>query len=179
MRKTSIAASLALLTVLSVSVSSCMSNRKKGMMKPPFGSPKDVAQANDLWSRISGYRTWQSPAGMSGFQKGRSPHGKYLKYYLNSIAARDPLAPGAIVVKENYMGKSDSMLGPVTAMEKIPGYDPADGDWFWVKFNPRGEVMKNPMGMSLAGKVAKGMKKGCIACHANAGGGDFLFVNDE
>jgi hypothetical protein len=26
--------------------------------------------------------------------------------------------------------------------------------------------------------VAKGMSMGCIACHANAGAGDYLFVND-
>ena len=38
--------------------------------------------------------------------------------------------------------------------------------------------MKNPKGMSLAGRVAKGMPAGCIACHSNAGGGDFLFIND-
>ncbi len=69
-------------------------------------------------------------------------------------------------------------LMAVTVMQKVRGYDPEDKDWFWVKFDPSGGVMKNPKGMSLAGRVAKGMNKGCIACHGNAGGEDFMFVND-
>ncbi len=161
-----------------LSLSACAARSRKPMMKPPFGGANDVARAYDLWGRIRGYRSWSHYPGLEGFQKGRSPHGKYLKYYVNSIAARDPLAPGAIIIKENYMSKDPNALGPVTVMEKVPGYDPEDGDWFWVKFSPDGEIMKNPKGMRLAGRVAKGMKKGCIACHANAGGGDFLFVND-
>ena len=169
----------AVATVLTVSITSCMSGGKMKGMKPPFGGPEDTARASRLWSRISGYRSWQSYPGLSGFQEGRSPHGKFLKYYINSTAARNLTAPGSIIVKENFMAKDNAMLGAVTVMEKVPGYDPDNGDWFWVKFAGNGSVMKNKMGMSLAGRVAKGMKKGCIACHGNAGGGDFLFINDQ
>ncbi len=42
-----------------------------------------------------------------------------------------------------------------------------------------GTIKKNPKGMLLAGRVAKGMDKGCISCHSQAGGEDFLFSNDE
>ena len=151
---------------------------KGGMMKMPFGGPDDVAKAENLWSRMANYRSWSAPSGLEGFQEGKSPHGKYLKYYLNSTARSNPEAPGAIVVKENYMGKMSSSLGPITVMEKIPGYDPDNKDWFWVKFGKDGSIMKNPKNMKLAGRVAKGMSKGCIACHSNAGGGDYLFMND-
>jgi len=37
---------------------------------------------------------------------------------------------------------------------------------------------KETKDMKLAGRVAKGMPQGCISCHANARGGDYLFVND-
>ena len=42
-----------------------------------------------------------------------------------------------------------------------------------VKFAPNGEIMTNEKGRKLAGRVAKGMTKGCIACHSNAGGERF------
>ncbi len=151
----------------------------KGMMKPPFGGPSDMRRASTLWSTMRNYKSWASYPGMGGWQPGKSPHGKVLRYYINSVAARNAENPrdGYILIKENY-GMKDGPLMAITVMQKIRGYDPDDQDWFWVKFAPDGSVMKNPKGMSLAGKVAKGMPKGCIACHSNAGGGDFLFIND-
>jgi len=38
---------------------------------------------------------------------------------------------------------------------------------------------KNPKGMQLAGRVAKGAEKGCIACHGSAPGDDYLFTTDN
>ncbi len=147
----------------------------------PFGTPKEVSRAEALWKEMRGYQSWSPYPGLAGFQDGKSPHGRYLKYYVNGIAIKNPSNPGdgAILVKENFMAQNNEALAAVTVMKKIRGYDPDNGDWFWVKFDPQGNVMKNPMGMSLAGRVMKGSDKGCIACHANAGGGDFLFVNDE
>ena len=52
------------------------------------------------------------------------------------------------------------------------GYDPENKDWFWAKYLPSGELDKNPNGMQLAGRVAKGAEVGCIACHTAAGGED-------
>ncbi len=53
----------------------------------------------------------------------------------------------------------------LTAMYKREaGYDPEDGDWFWAKYNPDDTVQKNPAGVALAGRVAKGAPHGCIAC---------------
>ncbi len=150
-------------------------------MGPPFGGPEDMDRASSLWSSMSGYRNWAPYPELGGFQPGKSPHGKFLKYHINSLAARNPKNPGngSIIVKENYMEQRDGALAAITVMQKIAGYDSENADWFWVKFDPEGNVMKNPKGMSLAGRVAKGMKQGCIACHNNAAGGDMLFINDE
>ncbi len=146
----------------------------------PFGTPQDEARARNLWNEMAGYRSWPSYPGFEGWQNGRSPHGKVLRYYINGVAAANPADPGygSIIVKENFMDRDEATLAAITVMKRIRGYDPEDHDWFWVKFGPNGEVMKNPAGMALAGRVAKGMSKGCIACHTNAGGNDFLFVND-
>ncbi len=148
-------------------------------MAPPFGGAEDMDRATALWREMRDYKSWASYPGLAGWQPGRSPHGKVLRYYIDSVAARNPQNPGdgSIIVKENY-GMEGGDLMAVTVMQKVRGYDPEDKDWFWVKFDPSGGVMKNPKGMSLAGRVAKGMDKGCIACHGNAGGDDFMFVND-
>ncbi len=96
----------------------------------------------------------------------------------------------AAIIKNNYGGegvtkeKVDSdpsaWLGAVTIMlKREAGYDGDNQDWYWAKYLPDGNLDKNPMGMQLAGRIAKGMSQGCIACHQAAGGGDYLFTNDH
>ncbi len=93
-------------------------------------------------------------------------------------------------MKRNYGGKNvtvekvadnpDKYLKAVTIMfRREKGYDSPNKDWFWVKYAPNGNILKNPKGMSLAGRVVKGMKKGCIACHRAAPGGDFVYNNNR
>jgi len=145
---------------------------------PPFGGPGDVQRAETLWrTTLRNYRSWPTPAGFAGWQKGKRPHGKALRYFVNPIAARDFTANGALIVKENYMAENGKLVA-VTIMQKIPNYDPENQNWFWVKYGPNGEIMKNPKGMKLAGRVAKGMSKGCISCHSLADDDDYLFIND-
>lgn len=155
-------------------------DKKKNGMKPPFGGQEDVSRAADLWKAMKEYRSWKSYPGLEGWQDGMSPHGKFLKYYINDIAAGNPGSPadGYVIVKENYGAKDEAKFGAITVMKKIKGYDPDNADWFWVKYDPKGNVMKNPKGMFLAGRVAKGKSMGCIACHSNADGNDLLFIND-
>jgi len=53
-----------------------------------------------------------------------------------------------LVVKDNY--KPNRTLAAITAMNKIKGYNPEAGDWFWVKYAPDGKALK------------KGKPAGCI-----------------
>ena len=148
---------------------------------PPFGGPVDVKYAEQLWrTTLRDYRGWSAYPGFEGWQDGNSPHGDVVKYYINAKAARNAAEPrsGSIIVKENYAERKAATLMAVTVMQRIHGYDPDNHDWFWVKYAPDGKVLTNPKGMPLAGRVAKGMPKGCIACHKRAEGGDYLFVND-
>ncbi len=94
-----------------------------------------------------------------------------------------------VIIKRNYGGKGitkqavannpNQYLKAVTVMYKRKGYDAATKDWFWVKYSPTGNILKNPKGMALAGMVGKGGTKGCIACHKAAPGGDFVFNHDR
>lgn len=132
-----------------------------------------------LWGYLlrAKYRNWAPVPGESdGMYEGQSPHGAFLKMYLNRKAAGNvaELPSGSIVVKENYT--PEKTLAAVTVMYRNKGYNPAAGDWYWVKYNPNGSVAVKPTpsgDVRLGGKVT-----GCIDCHSDAGGGDFAFFND-
>ena len=152
----------------------------------PFGGEEDVSYANNLWQTMvdAGY------AGKGGLMSrpytGQHPHGAILDTIEGQIAVQGKLYQ--IIVKRNYGGEGVSIanvandparyLKAVTVMLKRPGYDPETKDWFWVKYKPDGNLDTNPAGMMLAGKVAKGKPKGCIACHTAAPGGDMMFLHD-
>ena len=132
---------------------------------------KPTPDAEQFWHYITkhnpylGYQMWP---GKSGFYKGQQPHGAILRTFVNAKAylaiggMAGEFPPGSIIVKENYSPQLE--LAAVTTMYKAKGYDPANGDWFWVKYGPRGEVQK-------AGKV-----KGCINCHSAKKNNDWVFT---
>jgi len=152
----------------------------KKMMKPPFGTKQDIDFAKEMWGKIK-------KAGFLGVHGhlyvGGPPHGKVREVVEGVIDNK------LVIVKTNYRGKDVSVanvqknpskyLKAVTVMVKKDGYDPEDKNWFWIKYAPDGKVMKNPKGMSLAGRVAKGMPIGCISCHKSASGADFVFSHNK
>lgn len=150
-----------------------------------FGGSSDVSFADKLWSATQEYTDWPM---RSGVYPGSSPHGKFLRLYYNMVEVEDKHYH--VIVKDNYGGEDatrekvsqspDKYLVAVTIMlQREKGYDPDHMDWFYVKYAPDGSIMQNPKGIALAGRVAKGTNQGCIACHANAAGGDYLFTNDK
>ncbi len=151
---------------------------KKGKQEAEEKANEDVQYATDLWEQIKDYNNWTQPEGFKGWQEGKSPHGSVLQYYINDTAVEDLTADGAVIVKENYSKESKDAIMSVTVMEKREGYDPETKDWFYVKYSPKGEVMKNPAGKDLAGLIGKGGTKGCVPCHSAADGNDYLFMND-
>jgi hypothetical protein len=149
-------------------------------MVPPFGSKGDVSYAKSLWSKMEAKGLNSAPANL---YIGGPPHGKVREVLEAKIDGK------RVIVKRNYRGKGITVakvvanrakyLKSITVMQKRKGFDPADADWYWVKYAPDGTVMKNKKGMSLAGKVAKGKPIGCIACHAGAPGGSFVFAHNK
>lgn len=114
------------------------------------------------------YQQWALWPDKAKFYKGQHPHGALLTTYvsknaLTAIKARAGTLPdGSFVVKENYTANKE--LAAITVMYKKSGYDPAAGDWFWLKYGPDGKIMKE-------GKVG-----GCIGCHASVQSNDWLFT---
>jgi hypothetical protein len=123
-----------------------------------------------LWKYITEtnpYLGWAIWPGYDHMVKGQSPHGAWVKYYVNGIAmkaareGKDVMPYGAILVKENY-AQDKKTLESLTPMYRVKGYNPEGGDWFWAKFGPDGKV------------IDEGKVKSCIECHKVAG--DFRFI---
>ena len=137
-----------------------------------FGGAADVEFANMVWTAMKGYEKWPKATGM---QPGNSPHGKFVNIYYNEVNVKGK--PYRTIVKDNF--DQEKKLAAVTIMvQREAGYDPDSGNWFWVKYNADGTVGKNDKDTALAGRVAKGMDTGCIACHKKADGNDYIFTDE-
>ena len=112
--------------------------------------------------------------------EGIAPHGMMLETFYTRATVGGHT--GTLLVKRNYgpegvtedevLREPGKHLGAITVMfKREAGYDADNQDWFWAKYLPDGSLDKNPKGMQLAGRVAKGKPKGCIACHSGAPGG--------
>ncbi len=133
-----------------------------------LGSPKDQQSASLLWQKIDGHRQWGFFDSHVGIEDGHGPHGKFVATFLSASAHANQAKPpfGSILVKENYTKNDASALDSFTVMQRIEGYDPENGDWFWARFTPAGKL-------THSGKVAM-----CFDCHFDADGDDFVFLND-
>ena len=182
MKRAMIFGSLAsiILVVLALSIFS----QPVGTQEMAFGGKEDVEFANRLWKAMKDYQKWLMK---SDFYPGASPHGQFLRLYYNMVNVNGK--PYHVIVKDNFGGEGarletvsqspEKYLAAVTVMvQREAGYDSDNNDWFWVKYKADGTIDKNPQGMALAGRVAKGMDVGCIACHQQAEGNDYVFTND-
>jgi len=179
------------LAAIGLSLGACSSGSKhraqegKKGMKMPFGTPQDIQYSKKLWKALEKVHFVGSGTIETIPYKGQHPHGAVLETLKGQLKLGGNT--GEVIVKKNYGGKDISnskvannrkkYLKAVTVMYKRDGYDPDNANWFWVKYKPNGGLHKNPKGMQLAGRVAKGMSKGCIACHKAAPGGDYIFTN--
>jgi len=150
-----------------------------------FGGEADRAYAADLWQVMVDMHLAGDNMIRSFPYEGVAPHGMMLETFYASATLGGH--SGALIVKRNYgpegveldqvLADPATHLAAVTVMfQREDGYDADNQNWFWVKYLPDGSLDKNPAGMALAGKVAKGADAGCIACHSNEE--DYLFTTD-
>lgn len=169
------------LIIFSSGCATSQDHNKKAMKKPLFGNADDISYAKSLWNDLNKHGLNSTPATL---YIGGPPHGKVREVLEANINGK------RVIVKRNYGGKDISVkavkanrsayLKSITVMAKRgAGYDPENNNWFWAKYKPNGELHKNPKGMMLAGRVAKGMDKGCIACHQSASGSDMVFIHNK
>ncbi len=153
----------------------------------PFGTDADADYASQLWTVMEEMNLAGEGMLRSFPYEGVEPHGMMLEtlYTTATVGGHS----GDLIVKRNYgpegvsvesvLSDPDKHLGAYTVMfRREAGFDADNQDWFWVKYLPDGTLDKNPAGMRLAGKVAKGADAGCIACHTGAGD-DMVFTSDH
>ncbi len=151
----------------------------------PFGSEEDIGFAAEVWTAMEEANLAGPNAIRAALTVGNDPHGMLLETFYTEVEVAG--RTGFISVKRNYgppgtdpedvYNDPSAYLGAITVMfQREEGYDDENQNWFWVKYLPDGSLDKNPAGVALAGKVAKGMDVGCIACHAVAPGDDYLFT---
>lgn len=143
-------------------------------------SQPDGEFEKQFWNYLTAnnYKNWAPAPKQDGdYYDGRSPHGVYLKMYLNRTAIASPkeLPNGSVIVKENY--GIDKSLKAITVMYKSSGYNPKGKDWYWVKYNPDGTVARGPA--EDGSPMLAGAAKGCMDCHGGADDDDYAFFNDE
>ncbi len=154
----------------------------------PFGNKEDIAYAKAVWTAMTDAKLVGAKAIGSRPYEGTEPHGLILESLYDEVSVNGHT--GLIIVKRNYLPAGTTIeqvandpgkyLDSVTIMfKREAGYDADNKDWFWAKYLPDGSLVKNPKGMQLAGRVAKGADKGCIACHTGADGGDYMFLKNE
>lgn len=168
-----------------------VTEQSRAETQPPFGGEMNVEYAQALWEAMAERELVGENAMRTYPYEGNHPHGQALEFIETTLSVDGQ--QGLVMVKKNYGGEGDfdtlkqnvlndrmANLSSVTVMfQRESGYDPDHQDWYWAKFQPSGELENNPKGMPLAGRVAKGMNKGCIACHAGAPGGDYAFTHDR
>lgn len=175
---------LAAFVALSIFILSNTSSYAQGM---PFGQPEDVEYAAKLWRAMEGASyVGPTPIIATTYKGGTAPHTETLITLQGKLTVDG--AEGYIIMKKNFGEEAteadifkdpNQFLRMITVMyQRERGYDSDNQDWFWVAYRPDGAVNKAPNGMMIAGRFAKGMDIGCIACHQGAPGGDFVFLHD-
>lgn len=156
---------------------------------PPFGADEDVSYAGKLWRVMEDARLVGENAIRVRPFEGNEPHGS-IQEVLATTATVDEHT-GELLVKRNHGSEGELTiqdvydnptrhLGAITVMfKREEGYDPENQNWFWAKYLTNGELDANPEGVELAGRVAKGMAQGCIACHTARGGEDLEVLTSQ
>ncbi len=180
---------IALIPLIALLLSACEGGMTRAKATPPpFGGDQDLQYAAALWQQLNQEALVGKDSLASTPYTGTHPHGAILETVDGRITVSGHR--GEVIVKKNYGGPGVSkqsvandpgrFLKAVTVMfRRERGYDPDDQDWFWVKYGADGSVLTNPKGIKLAGRVAKGMNQGCIACHKAAPGGDMVYNHDR
>lgn len=158
----------------------------------PAGTRADVGYAKSLWQVLKQERiTGSNMLPAEPFLGAAKPHGWILELVYRNIRVNGHT--GFVVVKRNYDQEGLTVeeviqdrakhLSSFTVMfQREPGYDEDNKNWFWAKYRPDGTLFTKKIGntqVKVAGMFLKGKERednrGCIYCHASAGGGDYIF----
>ncbi|WP_167512442.1 cytochrome P460 family protein [Oceanidesulfovibrio marinus] len=129
--------------------------------------PADGPALYNYLTKQDPYEQWELWPGTHAMQEGSRAHGEFVNIYVNKLALESiqagqmPVQEGSIVLKENF--DPSKTLTAVTLMYKKAGFDPDNGDWFYLSYAPDGTIQ------------AEGKVGDCMDCHARVANKDWLF----
>lgn len=133
-----------------------------------------VAQSGGLPEDITQYVTWTRLNAQRVLTPSAHPVAKDI--YANDAAADTlesdafPFAEGAILVKES-LDPDSAQVAVISAMRKVAGFDPDNGDWQYGMFETSGDGGFSGMWMNVEDGAM------CSSCHVGAADSDFAFLN--
>lgn len=131
-----------------------------------MGEPHARPEYGD-WLRLNPQRNFITSAHPSAKDVYVNPIGA------DAVLARSfPVPAGTEVVKEST-NLDDLSVFVLTAMRKVPGFDPANGDWQYGMFE---RVDDGSFGGTWA-DVDSDMHGMCVSCHVGAASNDYLFLS--
>lgn len=187
MRKTRRMLGAALALGVSVGLATALVPASPANAQAPFGDEASVKYSQDLWSALEGADMVGASAMSDEPYPGQAPHGAILETLETEVTigghtgraiVKRNYGPGGITTDDVSADRAKHLKAVTVMFKREEGYDADNQNWFWAKYKPDGSLDVNPKGMQLAGRVAKGMDAGCIACHSAAGGNDYEFIND-
>lgn len=151
------------------------------------GTPQDIAFAERLWAALEEVDLAGPSAIQSHAYAGEQPHGAFLQYFERELRVGNQTQP--VILQRHYRAPDITRhrvaqyprrhLAGSTVMYRRPGYAPAHQDWFWAQYTADGALRRDPGGQTQAGRVGGDLDTGCIACHRDAPGGDYVFGHDR
>lgn len=136
------------------------------------GAAQDAdAYGAALWTALAEARLVGEDAIATRPYEGGDPHGALLEFLETTIPVegRDTrvivkrnLGPDA-TLEEAWANGREHLVAITVMAQREAGWAPDAGDWYWAKWDSAGvpEVL--------------GRAEGCISCHSEAEGGDFIF----
>lgn len=147
-----------------------------------FGAEADISDAETLWSALQEAGFAGDGAIQTKPYEGTEPHGAILQTFWTEmevggqqglVVVKRNFAPAGITIDEVANNPAENLDSVTVMFQREEGYAPDSGNWFWAKYLPDGSLDQTPEGVALAGRAA-----GCISCHADAEGDDFLYTMD-
>lgn len=133
-----------------------------------------IAQSGDLPEDLTQYVTWTRLNAQRVLTPSAHPVAKDI--YANDAAASTlesdafPFAEGAILVKES-LDPDSAQVAVISAMRKVAGFDPDNGDWQYGMFEASEDGGFSGMWMNAEDGAM------CSSCHVGAADSDFAFLN--
>lgn len=135
-----------------------------------------LAQAVAGEPDIEGYHGWTRLNAQRNFIE--SAHASPKDVYVNDVG-RDaaltssfPFPEGTVLVKES-LNPDTLAVAAITAMRKVAGFDPDNGDWQYAMFERQDDGTFSGMWVD----TGHDMHAMCVGCHTGAAGNDYAFLS--